>query len=69
MHAAGGAPLTKETIAAVEQVGMRVTHLYGLTETYGPSLVCEYQQGWADPPAVRTSPRWRRKRFSPRTRT
>lgn len=39
VHAAGGAPLTKETIAAVEQVGMRVTHLYGLTETYGPSLV------------------------------
>jgi fatty-acyl-CoA synthase len=46
--AVGGAPPTKETIAAVQQMGLQVTHLYGLTETYGPSLVCEYQQGWAD---------------------
>ena len=44
--AVGGAPPTKETIAAVQAMGVRVTHLYGLTETYGPSLVCEYQDGW-----------------------
>jgi fatty-acyl-CoA synthase len=50
--AVGGAPPTKETIAAVQQMGFQVTHLYGLTETYGPSLVCEYQQGWADLPAA-----------------
>jgi fatty-acyl-CoA synthase len=50
--AVGGAPPTKETIAAVQQMGIRVTHLYGLTETYGPSLVCEYQPGWADLPAA-----------------
>src|ERR1039458_8432743 len=49
--AVGGAPPTKETIAAVQQMGVQVTHLYGLTETYGPSLVCEYQQGWTDLPA------------------
>jgi fatty-acyl-CoA synthase len=50
--AVGGAPPTKETIAAVQAMGIRVTHLYGLTETYGPSLVCEYQPGWAElPPA------------------
>ena len=49
--AVGGAPPTKETIAAVRQMGFEVTHLYGLTETYGPSLVCEYQQGWTDLPA------------------
>jgi fatty-acyl-CoA synthase len=50
--AVGGAPPTKETIAAVQAMGIQVTHLYGLTETYGPSLVCEYQDGWADlPPA------------------
>src|SRR6516165_1960020 len=35
--AVGGAPPTKETIAAVQQMGIRVTHLYGLTETYGPA--------------------------------
>src|SRR5215472_452716 len=46
--AVGGAPPTKETIAAVQKMGIRVTHLYGLTETYGPSLVCEYQAGWPE---------------------
>jgi fatty-acyl-CoA synthase len=51
VRAAGGAPPTTQTIAAVQQMGFRVTHLYGLTETYGPSLVCEYQEGWADLPA------------------
>jgi fatty-acyl-CoA synthase len=50
--AVGGAPPTKETIAAVQQMGFQVTHLYGLTETYGPSLVCEYQRGWTDLPAA-----------------
>ena len=50
--AVGGAPPTKETIAAVQAMGVRVTHLYGLTETYGPSLVCEYQDGWAELPAA-----------------
>ncbi len=50
--AVGGAPPTKETIAAVQAMGIHVTHLYGLTETYGPSLICEYQDGWAQlPPA------------------
>ncbi len=50
--AVGGAPPTRETIAAVQKMGITVTHLYGLTETYGPSLVCEYQQGWTDLPAA-----------------
>jgi fatty-acyl-CoA synthase len=50
--AVGGAPPTKETIAAVQRMGIQVTHLYGLTETYGPSLVCEYQPGWSALPAA-----------------
>jgi len=50
--AVGGAPPAKETIAAVQQMGITVTHLYGLTETYGPSLVCEYQPGWTELPAA-----------------
>jgi fatty-acyl-CoA synthase len=57
--AVGGAPPTKETIAAVQAMGLHVTHLYGLTETYGPALVCEYQRGWeelaADELALRIS--------------
>jgi len=36
----------------MEAMNFAVTHLYGLTETYGPSLICEYQQGWADLPAA-----------------
>jgi len=55
--AVGGAPPTKETIAAVQKMGIRVTHLYGLTETYGPSLVCEYQPGWSDLPAAELAER------------
>jgi fatty-acyl-CoA synthase len=49
--AVGGAPPTTQTIAAVQDMGVHVTHLYGLTETYGPSLVCEYQRGWQELPA------------------
>jgi fatty-acyl-CoA synthase len=55
--AVGGAPPTKETISAVQQMGIQVTHLYGLTETYGPSLVCEYQPGWAELPAAELAER------------
>jgi fatty-acyl-CoA synthase len=55
--AVGGAPPTKETIAAVRAMGLHVTHLYGLTETYGPSLVCEYQPGWAELPAAELAQR------------
>jgi fatty-acyl-CoA synthase len=52
--AVGGAPPTSQVIAAVQQMGITVTHLYGLTETYGPSLVCEYQDDWSslDPDAL-----------------
>jgi fatty-acyl-CoA synthase len=50
--AVGGAPPTKETIAAVQAMGLHVTHLYGLTETYGPALVCAYQQGWSELPTA-----------------
>jgi fatty-acyl-CoA synthase len=46
--AVGGAPPTAETIAAVQAMGIEVTHLYGLTETYGPSLICEYQPDWPE---------------------
>jgi len=49
--AVGGAPPTAQVISAVQEMGITVTHLYGLTETYGPSLVCEYQPGWSGLPA------------------
>jgi fatty-acyl-CoA synthase len=46
--ATGGAPPSPTTIAAMRQLGIQVVHLYGLTETYGPSMVCELQPGWAE---------------------
>jgi fatty-acyl-CoA synthase len=30
----------------MERMGFRVTHLYGLTESYGPSTVCAWQNDW-----------------------
>ena len=33
-------------IEAMEADGFRVTHLYGLTETYGPATVCLPQDDW-----------------------
>jgi len=46
--ATGGAPPSPTTIARVRALGIELTHLYGLTETYGPSLVCEPQLSWKE---------------------
>ena len=46
----GGAPPPSSIIAAMEEMGFRVTHLYGLTECYGPSLIAEWQDDWSDLP-------------------
>jgi fatty-acyl-CoA synthase len=45
--ATGGAAPPSAVIEAMEQIGFRVTHLYGLTESYGPSTVCAWQEEWA----------------------
>jgi len=44
--ATGGAAPPSAVIAAMEAMGFRVTHLYGLTETFGPSTVCAWQPAW-----------------------
>jgi len=46
--ATGGAAPPSAVIAAMEGMGFRVTHLYGLTESYGPATVCAWQEGWQD---------------------
>jgi fatty-acyl-CoA synthase len=52
--ATGGAAPPSAVIEAMERMGFRVTHLYGLTESYGPSTVCAWQPEWdALPPAER----------------
>jgi fatty-acyl-CoA synthase len=44
--ATGGAAPPSTVIAAMEAMGFRVTHLYGLTESYGPSTLCAWQEAW-----------------------
>src|SRR6185295_8040682 len=43
----GGAPPPAALIQGLERIGIRLTHSYGLTETYGPAAVCAPQPAWA----------------------
>ena len=43
-----GAPPSPTTILQMEQMGFRIVHVYGLTETYGPYSVNQYQHAWDD---------------------
>ncbi len=40
------APPPASVLAAMEQQGIKVTHVYGLTETYGPAVVCAWHEAW-----------------------
>lgn len=42
----GGAAPPAAIIEGMEALGIQVVHAYGLTETYGPSVFCSYQQAW-----------------------
>ena len=42
---AGAAP-PASMIEGMESLGFDLTHVYGLTETYGPATVCAVQDGW-----------------------
>jgi len=44
--ATGGAAPPSAVIAGMEAMGFRVKHLYGLTECYGPSTECVWQDDW-----------------------
>ena len=46
-----GAPPPATVIEAMESAGFRITHVYGLTETYGPDVVCAWHTGWDALPA------------------
>lgn len=48
--ATGGAAPPSKVIDDMETMGFKITHLYGLTESYGPSLICEMQEDWASLP-------------------
>ena len=44
MTAASAPPAA--VLQAMADLGIRVTHVYGLTEVYGPATVCAWQQDW-----------------------
>jgi 3-(methylthio)propionyl---CoA ligase len=47
---AGAAPPVA-VLEGAESIGIKLTHVYGLTETYGPAAVCAEQPGWDALPA------------------
>ena len=57
--ATGGAAPPSAVIEAMERMGFRVTHLYGLTECYGPATVCVEQSAWPDLPLTERAGLWR----------
>jgi fatty-acyl-CoA synthase len=42
----GGAPPSPTLLARAAGLNIEITHLYGLTETYGPIAVCAWNPGW-----------------------
>ncbi len=42
---AGAAPPVS-VLEGMERIGFQITHVYGLTETYGPAAVCEKHDAW-----------------------
>ena len=41
-----GAPPPAATLEAVQKMGLKVNHVYGLTETYGHISICAWQEEW-----------------------
>lgn len=41
-----GAPPSVKLIELYENYNIRIIHVYGLTETYGPHVICEEQEEW-----------------------
>ena len=39
-------PPPPSVLEAMERSGFRMTHVYGLTETYGPSVICAWKPEW-----------------------
>lgn len=46
-----GAPPAPAVIKNIEDIGTEVSHVYGLTEVYGPHSICQWQQPWDELPA------------------
>ena len=46
--ATGGAPPSPALLSRMAGLGIEITHLYGMTETFGPIVVNEWQPQWDD---------------------
>lgn len=42
----GGSPPPPQVLAKMEEMGFRMNHIYGLTETYGPGTNCVWKPEW-----------------------
>ncbi|RMB78065.1 acyl-CoA synthetase [Rhodococcus sp. SBT000017] len=42
----GGAPPSPTLLERMRRLGFDVTHFYGLTETYGPGMICDWPPEW-----------------------
>ncbi len=51
---AGAAP-PAAVLEAMQKMGFKVTHVYGLTETYGPAAGCAWRSEWDDLPLTEQS--------------
>lgn len=51
----GGAPPSAALLERLDELGFRVTHLYGLTESYGPAALNEWRSEWDALPAAQAS--------------
>jgi fatty-acyl-CoA synthase len=47
-----GAPPPAAVIEGMEALGFHITHVYGLTEVYGPAVVCAWHDEWDTLPAA-----------------
>ena len=49
--ATGGAPPSPSLLGRLAELNLHVTHLYGLTESYGPAVICDWRPEWDTLPA------------------
>jgi fatty-acyl-CoA synthase len=57
LTAVGGAPPSPTLLERCATVGFDVTHLYGLTETFGPVVICDWRPEWQRLPAAEQAER------------
>ena len=50
------APPPAAVLEALEKENFRVTHVYGLTEVYGPATICSWHEEWDALPSRRARP-------------